>query len=811
MSSNSIRNKERFKKLYQEKFAYIHGKNVQEGTTLERYQALAYLIRDEQAKNWIATNKRYDEPGQKQVYYFSIEFLLGRMLGLNLLNTGLREVAQEALQELGIDLAELEKCEADAGLGNGGLGRLGACFLDSMASLGIAGHGCGIRYKYGLFKQKIVDGFQVELPDEWLKNDNPWEIKKASKAVEVKFGGHVRTDCVYGRLVFYHEDYEVVKAVPYDMPMIGYRNGVVNTLRLWSAEPAKKDFDFSTFNRGEYLKAAEYKSNVEAISQILYPDDSNQSGKTLRLKQQYFFVSAGVQSIVKRYKKKHGGLEGFADCIAIHINDTHPALCIPELMRILIDEEGMGWDEAWSITTKVVSYTNHTIMPEALERWPIDMFKSLLPRIYLIIEEIDRRLGLLIMEKFHGNWQKAQVMAIISGGQIKMANLAVVGSHSVNGVSKVHSEILQNHLLHDFNKLYPGKFKNVTNGISHRRFLIKSNPGLRDLFNETIGTDWITDPVALEVLVNYAEDPIFQNKLAQIKKKNKEHLAEYIRKCAKVTVDPNSIFDVHVKRIHAYKRQLLNVLHIMAQYNQLRENPDLEMVPRTYIFAGKAAPGYKMAKTYIKLINTLAAKINNDPLIKDKIKVVFLENYNVSLAEIIIPAADVSQQISTASKEASGTGNMKFMMNGAVTLATLDGANIEIHEAVGDDNIVIFGLTVPEVLAYYRDGGYNALEVCRKDSRLNQVMDQLINGFFPVPTEEFRPVYDSLLVHNDEFFVLKDFASYYAAQERIAKLYQQKNLWNKMCIHNIAYSGRFYSDRTISEYSRDIWHIALDN
>lgn len=802
-----ITNKECFKRLYQSKFASIHGKDVQEGSAQQQYQALACLVRDELAQDWIATNKKYDQPGQKQVYYFSIEFLLGRMLGLNLIHTGLQQVAEEALREMGIDINELEKYEADAGLGNGGLGRLGACFLDSLASLALPGHGCGIRYKYGLFKQKIVDGFQAELPDDWLKNGNVWEFKKPGKAVEVKFGGHVRTDCVNNRLIFIHEDYESVRAVPYDMPMVGYENKVVNTLRLWSAEAKQKDFDFTTFNRGEYLKAVEYKHNVEAITQILYPDDSKRSGKALRLKQQYFFVSAGVQSIVKRYKKKHGSLDGFADNIAIHINDTHPALCIPELMRILIDEEGMDWDNAWTITTNVMSYTNHTILPEALEVWQEDMFKSLLPRIYLIVEEINRRLGLQVLEQFHGNWQLVRETAIICEGTIRMANLAVVGSHNVNGVSKVHSEILQNHLMRNFNQMYPGKFCNVTNGISHRRFLLKANPGLSRLITQTIGDAWIKKPSALESLLPCADDSGFQERLAKVKMQNKEKLAKYIVDCHGIKVDPNSIFDVQVKRIHAYKRQLLNVLQIMAQYNALRANPDLDLVPRTYIFAGKAAPGYYMAKKFIKLINTLATKINNDTSIQDKIKVIFLENYNVSLAEIIIPAADVSEQISTASKEASGTGNMKFMMNGAITLATLDGANIEIRDAAGDDNIVIFGLTVAEVLYYYKNGGYNAWDEYHKDPRLALVLEQLVNGFFPDSAEDFRNIYNSLLYHNDEFFVLKDFGSYLAAQERIAELYLQKNVWNKMCVHNIANSGRFYSDRTIREYARNIWHI----
>ncbi len=802
-----IENKEQFKELFRAKFASLHGKGIKNGTNLEKYQALASLVRDEIAADWIATKQRFDQQNKKQVYYFSIEFLLGRMLGTNLINTGLRDIAAEGLRDLGIDLQELEEQEADAGLGNGGLGRLGADFLDSMASLGIPGHGCGIRYKYGLFKQKIVDGYQVELPDDWLKNGNAWEIRKSEKAVEVRFGGHVRIDYVNGELVFYHEDYETVLAVPYDIPIIGYRNNVINTLRLWSAEAVHKDFDLSFFNRGEYLKAVEYKNSVEAITQVLYPDDSTRSGKILRLKQQYFFVSAGLQSIIRRYKKKHGSLEGLQDKIAIHINDTHPALCIPELMRILMDEEGLGWDAAWEITSKVISYTNHTILPEALEVWPIDLFQPLLPRIYLIVEEINRRLIQQVLEKYQGNWQKAQEMAVISNGYVRMANLSVVGSHRVNGVSEVHSGILQNHLMKNFHQFYPWKFCNKTNGISHRRFLIKANPGLAGLISRTIGNGWLKDPVALEKLSAYADDRAFQEEIARVKRQNKEALAKCIHEKFEIVVDPDSIFDVQIKRIHAYKRQMLNVLQIMDLYNRLSADPNLDIVPRTFIFAGKAAPGYYLAKKIIKLINTLAAKVNADPAVRDKLKVVFLENYNVTLAERIIPAADVSEQISTASKEASGTGNMKFMMNGAITLATLDGANIEICEAVGSENIVIFGLRVAEVLDYYQRGGYNAWEEYQHDPRLTLVLEQLLNGFFPDSKDEFRDIYNSLLYDNDEFFVLKDFASYVEAQEKINGLYRQKDVWNRMCIHNIAKSGRFYSDRTIREYAQDIWHV----
>lgn len=802
-----IQGKEEFKLLYLEKFKKMHGKELEEGTDLDKYLALAGLVRDELTSNWIECNNSNSQPGKKQVYYFSMEFLLGRLLNSNLLNLGLRNLAAEGLKDLGIDITQLEEQEPDAGLGNGGLGRLGACMLDSMASLGIAGHGCSIRYKYGMFKQRIIDGFQVELPDDWLRNGNTWEIKKPDKAVEVRFGGKVRVDNNYGKMVFIHEDYEPVLAVPYDMPIAGYKNSTVNTLRLWSAEEINKGFDFSTFNRGEYLKAVEYKYSVEAISQILYPDDSLEKGKLLRLKQQYFFVSAGLQSIVNRHRKKQQNLNSFSEMVAIHINDTHPSLCIPELMRILLDEEGMNWDEAWDITMKVISYTNHTILPEALEVWPVESFNSLLPRIYMIIEEINRRFLEQLWKKYPDDWKKVKSMAVISAGSIRMANLAMVGSHHVNGVSEIHTEILKTHLMKDFYDLKPGKFSNKTNGISHRRFFLGANPNLARLVTNTIGPTWIDDPDSLRNLLHCADDSAFQDKIAGVKRANKEVLARYVSDHCGLKLDIDSVFDIQVKRIHAYKRQLLNVFQIMDLYNRLKENPNLDVLPQTFIFAGKASPGYYMAKKIIKLINTVGETINNDAEVKNIIKVLYLENYNVSLAEKIIPAADLSQQISTASKEASGTGNMKFMMNGALTIGTLDGANIEIRDEAGEDNIIIFGLSATEVLNYYQNGGYSSWEEYNNNPRLAKVLEQLVSGFLPGIRDEFKGIYDSLLQHNDEFFVLKDFNAYVEAREKAACFYRDKQKWNKICIKNIACSGRFYSDRTVKEYAGEIWKV----
>ena len=797
--------KNSFKRDYNNKFVQLHGKELKEGNNQQKYEALGSLVRDYVISTWMDTNNRYNQTGEKQVYYFSMEFLLGRLLGDFLLNLGIRDICREALSELDIDLEEIENLEHDQGLGNGGLGRLAACFLDSMASLNIAGHGCGIRYKYGFFEQKIVDCQQVEASDNWLREGNVWEIKKQDKAEIVKFGGSIISDYVNGKLTFTHVNYEPVLAVPYDTPIVGYENEVVNTLRLWSAEPVSNEFDFSSFSRGDFLKAISYKNSVEAISLVLYPEDSFYEGKMLRLKQQYFFVSAGIQSIVRHYKKHKGDIKLLDEKIAIHINDTHPTLAIPELMRILLDEEGLSWENAWRITQNTISYTNHTILAEALEKWPVDMFKSLLPRIYMIIEEINRRYCEELWNKYLGQWDKISRMAIIGDGYVRMANLAIVGSHSVNGVAKLHTEILKKREMSDFYYLYPSKFNNKTNGITHRRWLIRSNPKLTKLLVDTIGDSFIKHPTDLENFKNYLDDPGVLEKLGQIKKDNKERLAQEIYKSNGIVIDTNSIFDVQIKRIHAYKRQTLNCLRIMDLYNKLIENPNLDIIPRTFIFAGKAAPGYYLAKNIIELICRVAETVNNDPRVNDKIKVVMLENYQVSLAEKIIPATDLSEQISTTTKEASGTSNMKFMMNGAITIATLDGANIEIKDEVGEDNIVIFGLNAEEVLNYHKQGGYSSWDVCNNDPRLQRVTNDLINGKYCSDKDRFRTIYDNLLTYNDEFFVLKDFDAYLAAQDKVNKLYMNKEKWQRMCGVNIAHSGIFSSDRTIQEYATGIW------
>lgn len=797
--------KNSFKRDYNNKFVQLHGKELKEGNNQQKYEALGSLVRDYVISTWMDTNNRYNQTGEKQVYYFSMEFLLGRLLGDFLLNLGIRDICREALSELDIDLEEIENLEHDQGLGNGGLGRLAACFLDSMASLNIAGHGCGIRYKYGFFEQKIVDCQQVEASDNWLREGNVWEIKKQDKAEIVKFGGSIISDYVNGKLTFTHVNYEPVLAVPYDTPIVGYENEVVNTLRLWSAEPVSNEFDFSSFSRGDFLKAISYKNSVEAISLVLYPEDSFYEGKMLRLKQQYFFVSAGIQSIVRHYKKHKGDIKLLDEKIAIHINDTHPTLAIPELMRILLDEEGLSWENAWRITQNTISYTNHTILAEALEKWPVDMFKSLLPRIYMIIEEINRRYCEELWNKYLGQWDKISRMAIIGDGYVRMANLAIVGSHSVNGVAKLHTEILKKREMSDFYYLYPSKFNNKTNGITHRRWLIRSNPKLTKLLVDTIGDSFIKHPTDLENFKNYLDDPGVLEKLGQIKKDNKERLAQEIYKSNGIVIDTNSIFDVQIKRIHAYKRQTLNCLRIMDLYNKLIENPNLDIIPRTFIFAGKAAPGYYLAKNIIELICRVAETLNNDPRVNDKIKVVMLENYQVSLAEKIIPATDLSEQISTTTKEASGTSNMKFMMNGAITIATLDGANIEIKDEVGEDNIVIFGLNAEEVLNYHKQGGYSSWDVCNNDPRLQRVTNDLINGKYCSDKDRFRTIYENLLTYNDEFFVLKDFDAYLAAQDKVNKLYMNKEKWQRMCGVNIAHSGIFSSDRTIQEYATGIW------
>ena len=794
-----------FKRDYENKFIKLHGKELIEGNNEQKYEALGSLIKDYVADMWIETNKRYKETGEKQVYYFSMEFLLGRLLGNCLLNLGIRDMCKEALAEINIDLEEIEELEQDQGLGNGGLGRLAACFLDSMASLKIPGQGCGIRYKYGFFEQKIVNGQQVEVSDNWLRDGNVWEIKKADKSEVVKFGGTVKVEKVNGKLRFIHVNYEPVLAVPYDTPIVGYENSIVNTLRLWSAEPVSNEFDFSSFNRGDFLKAIAYKNSVESISLVLYPDDSFYEGKMLRLKQQYFFVCAGIQSIIRHYKKYGGNIMELDENIAIHVNDTHPTLAIPELMRILVDEEELPWDIAWRITQNTISYTNHTILAEALEKWPIDMFKSLLPRIYMIVEEINERYCKELWNKYIGQWDKISRMAIISDGYVKMANLAIVGSHSVNGVAKLHTEILKKKEMADFYYLYPSKFNNKTNGIAHRRWLLKCNPELTNLLKDTIGDSFIKHPIDLENFKYHLDDGNVLNRLKQIKYNNKCRLAEEIFKTKGISVDVDSIFDVQVKRIHGYKRQTLNCLRIMDLYNRIIENPNLDMVPRTIIFAGKAAPGYYLAKNIIELICSISSKINNDPRVKDKLKVVMMDNYRVSLAEKIIPATDLSEQISTTTKEASGTSNMKFMMNGALTIATLDGANIEIKDEVGEDNIVIFGLTAEEVLRYHQNGGYSAWEQYNNNIRIKNVINDLINGKYSSDMNKFNKIYSNLLTYNDEFFVLKDFEDYIKAQDKVDKLFRDINKWYKICGLNIAHSGIFSSDRTIKEYATGIW------
>ncbi|MBV4422691.1 glycogen/starch/alpha-glucan phosphorylase [Clostridium tyrobutyricum] len=797
--------KETFKKDYRQKFIEIHGKDLDEGTDYNKYEALGSLVRDYVAKMWIDTNKKYKENSKKQVYYFSMEFLLGRLLGSNLLNLGIRDTCKAALDDLGIDLDKLENLEEDQGLGNGGLGRLAACFLDSMASLSIPGHGCGIRYKYGFFSQKIINDSQVEVPDDWLKRGNIWEIKKTDKARVVKFGGDVRVDYTDGNLKFNHTNYDAVLAVPYDMPIVGYKNNVVNTLRLWSAEPLSNEFDFSSFNRGDFKRAMEYRDSVESISQILYPDDSFYEGKVLRLKQQYFFVSAGLQSIIHHFKSAQGNMKELDEKIAVHINDTHPTLAIPELMRILIDEEGFGWDTSWRMTNNIMSYTNHTIMAEALEKWPIEMFKKLLPRIFMIVQEIDKRFCSELKNKYVGQWDKVRKMAIIDNGYIKMAHLAIVGSHSVNGVAKLHTEILKKQEMSDFYYCYPNKFNNKTNGITHRRWLISANPKLTMFLKEKIGDSFITHPTDMINFEKFAHNIEVQNRLRDIKLENKRKLADLIYKDKGINIDISSIFDVQIKRIHAYKRQTLNCLRIMDLYNRLIENPNLDIVPRTFIFAGKSAPGYYLAKDIITLINMVADKINNDDRVNKKIKVIFMENYRVSLAEVIIPAADVSEQISTTTKEASGTSNMKFMMNGAVTIATLDGANVEIRDEVGDENIVIFGLTEKQVLNLYKTGGYVSQNIINNDVRLKKIINSLVDGTYCKDKNKFKSIYENLVTYNDEFFVIKDFYSYLEAQQKIDRLYRDKSKWQRMCAVNIAHSGIFSSDRTIREYATGIW------
>lgn len=798
-------NKNKFKQSFETKMYSLYAQSINDATDEQLLNVLCSVIKDIISKKWV--DNKLDS--QKEVYYFSIEFLLGRQLKSNLLNLGIENVVREGLKELNIDLDNLINAESDPALGNGGLGRLAACFLDSMASLNISGHGYGIRYKHGLFEQKFINGYQVEVPDNWLTQGGyVWETVRPNKAIVVKFEGNVNLIDKNGRLEVNHTDYLPIMAMPYDIPIIGYGNNSINTLRLFKSEVLSRDFGPLTVNArnsyGSYEDALKYKYYAEEISQVLYPNDSNYAGRLLRLKQEYFFVSAGIQDIIRKYKKKKLDIKKLNEKVAIHINDTHPTLCIPELMRILLDEEGLSWDEAWNITINTVSYTNHTIMTEAMERWPKEMVKRLLPRIYMIIEEINKRYVNELEERKYDH-EKIYRMSIIDNNDIKMANLSIVGSHSVNGVAKLHTELLKKEVLKDFYEHEPEKFNNKTNGIAHRRWLISANSELSDLITGLISEDWKTDTNKLKELEIYRNNKDVLEKIGEIKYSNKERLAKFIKEKYDIDVNPNSIFDVQVKRLHAYKRQLLNALHILHLYHELLENPNFDMEPRTFIFGAKAAPGYYLAKCIIKFINSLADKINNDPRIDNKIKVVFIENYGVSIAELIIPAADVSEQISTTTKEASGTGNMKFMMNGAITLATLDGANIEIFDQVGKDNIVIFGLSANEVLNYNKFGGYSALDLYNSNRNIKRVVDDLINGFIPNMEKEGREIYDSLITYNDEYFVLRDIENYIEAQEKIDKLYKNKDKWNEMALINIANSGVFSSDRTIAEYAQDIW------
>ena len=811
--TNEMFKKEAFKKSVKDNVKFLYRKTIEEATQEQIFQAVSYSVKDVIIDNWLATQKAYDEQDPKIVYYMSMEFLMGRALGNNLINLCAYGEVKEALEELGFDLNCIEDQEPDPALGNGGLGRLAACFLDSLATLNYAAYGCGIRYHYGMFKQKIQNGYQIEVPDNWLKNGYPFELRRPEYAKEVHFGGYVRVeyDPEKGGSKFIHEGYQAVKAIPYDMPITGYDNDVVNTLRIWDAEPIV-DFELDSFDKGDYKKAVEQENLARNIVEVLYPNDNHYAGKELRLKQQYFFVSASLQAAIAKYKKKHGDIHKLYEKVTFQMNDTHPTVAVAELMRILMDEEGLGWDEAWEVTTKSVAYTNHTIMSEALEKWPIELFSRLLPRVYQIIEEINRRFILEIQAKYPGNYEKIKKMAIIYDGQVKMAHLAIAAGYSVNGVARLHTEILKNQELKDFYEMMPKKFNNKTNGITQRRFLLHANPLLADWITEHIGPDWVTDLPQLKKLAVYADDEKALQEFMNIKFKNKERLAAYIKEHNDVEVDPRSIFDVQVKRLHEYKRQLLNILHVIYLYNQIKMHPEMEFYPRTFIFGAKASAGYATAKKIIKLINSVADVVNNDASINGKIKVVFIENYRVSNAEWIFAAADVSEQISTASKEASGTGNMKFMLNGAPTLGTMDGANVEIVEEVGAENAFIFGLSSDEVINYENNGGYDPNVIYNTDEEIRQVLMQLINGTFSNDTELFRDLYDSLLNTKntdraDRYFILADFRSYADAQKRVEAAYRYEKGWAKKALLNTACSGKFTSDRTIQEYVDDIWHL----
>ena len=811
--TNEMFKKEAFKKSVKDNVKFLYRKTIEEATQEQIFQAVSYSVKDVIIDNWLATQKAYDEQDPKIVYYMSMEFLMGRAFGNNLINLCAYGEVKEALEGLGFDLNCIEDQEPDPALGNGGLGRLAACFLDSLATLNYAAYGCGIRYHYGMFKQKIQNGYQIEVPDNWLKNGYPFELRRPEYAKEVHFGGYVRVeyDPEKGGNKFIHEGYQAVKAIPYDMPITGYDNDVVNTLRIWDAEPIV-DFELDSFDKGDYKKAVEQENLARNIVEVLYPNDNHYAGKELRLKQQYFFVSASLQAAIAKYKKKHDDIHKLYEKVTFQMNDTHPTVAVAELMRILMDEEGLGWDEAWEVTRKSVAYTNHTIMSEALEKWPIELFSRLLPRVYQIIEEINRRFILEIQAKYPGNYEKIKKMAIIYDGQVKMAHLAIAAGYSVNGVARLHTEILKNQELKDFYEMMPEKFNNKTNGITQRRFLLHANPLLADWITEHIGPDWITDLPQLKKLAVYADDEKALQEFMNIKFKNKERLAKYILEHNGVEVDPHSIFDVQVKRLHEYKRQLLNILHVIYLYNQIKMHPEMEFYPRTFIFGAKASAGYATAKKIIKLINSVADVVNNDASINGKIKVVFIENYRVSNAEWIFAAADVSEQISTASKEASGTGNMKFMLNGAPTLGTMDGANVEIVEEVGAENAFIFGLSSDEVINYENNGGYDPNVIYNTDEEIRQVLMQLINGTFSNDTELFRDLYDSLLNTKntdraDRYFILADFRSYADAQKRVEAAYRDEKGWAKKALLNTACSGKFTSDRTIQEYVDDIWHL----
>ncbi|TFD98126.1 glycogen/starch/alpha-glucan phosphorylase [Jeotgalibacillus salarius] len=794
-----FQNKRAFKAAFLQRLEQSSGLSFEHSTKQHQYQTLGMMVREYVSTNWIASNEDSRKGDHKEVYYLSIEFLLGRLLVSSLVNLGVKDLVDDGLSDLGISLSDLEEAEADAGLGNGGLGRLAACFLDSMASLSMAGHGHGIRYKHGLFEQKIVNGYQVELPEQWLRNGNVWEVRKPDLAVEVPYWGEVNWTEKNGQMVFTHEKTETVLAVPFDMPVIGFDTDRVNTLRLWGAEPAKhfpphKDF-------------MQYKRDTEQISEFLYPDDMSDDGKILRLKQQYFLVRSSLASILRDYKEDHADLTELHEHVAIHINDTHPALAIPELMRILMDDEGMGWEEAWSIVTQTISYTNHTILSEALEKWSIDLFKPLFPRIYLIIEEINRRFCEELWEAYPGDWDRIESMAVIAHGFVKMAHLSIVGSHSINGVARLHTEILKMREMKNFHEFYPNRFNNKTNGITHRRWLLQANPELTNAINNVIGTDWIKDTSKLNDLVKHADDASFQYEIDQIKHDKKRVLADIIKEKNGISVNPDSIFDVQIKRLHAYKRQLLNIMHVMHLYNRMKEDSSFKPYPQTFIFGAKAAPGYHYAKKVIKLIHSVANLVNYDPVSKDHLTVVFLENYRVSLAEKIIPATNVSEQISTASKEASGTGNMKFMMNGALTLGTLDGANVEIEELTGPEHIFIFGQSAQEIMKYEKHGGYHSYDYYHGDPRIKKIIDQFTSGFFPDTFYDFEMISDSLLMENDQYFLLKDFDAYVRAQEKTSEAYQDRKRWLTSSIHNIARSGFFSSDRTIQQYADEIWNL----